>query len=195
MLIVNELQNSILRCVKDQNGNHVIQKVIECLPADNLEFIISAFNGQVVGLSTHAYGCRVVQRVLEHCTEEQYKPIMEVSNTALHRIQRFFQEIHKNHEMLIQDQYGNYVIQHILNRGKMEDRQMILRAVMGRIVTLSQHKFASNVIEKCVTTSNRAERALLIDEVCQSPDSLFIMMKVSQTLEYTEAFFSRYKVG
>ena len=79
MIIVNELQNSILRCVKDQNGNHVIQKVIECLPADNLEFIISAFNGQVVGLSTHAYGCRVVQRILEHCTEEQYKPIMEVS--------------------------------------------------------------------------------------------------------------------
>ncbi|CBY18164.1 unnamed protein product [Oikopleura dioica] len=163
MIIVNELQNSILRCVKDQNGNHVIQKIIECLPADNLEFIISAFNGQVVGLSTHAYGCRVVQRVLEHCTEEQYMPIME--------------EIHKNHEMLIQDQYGNYVIQHILNRGKMEDRQMILRAVMGRIVTLSQHKFASNVIEKCVTTSNRTERALLIEEVCQSPDSLFIMMK------------------
>ncbi|CAG5112150.1 Oidioi.mRNA.OKI2018_I69.chr2.g6395.t1.cds [Oikopleura dioica] len=163
MIIVNELQNSILRCVKDQNGNHVIQKVIECLPADNLEFIISAFNGQVVGLSTHAYGCRVVQRILEHCTEEQYKPIME--------------EIHKNHEMLIQDQYGNYVIQHILNRGKMEDRQMILRAVMGRIVTLSQHKFASNVIEKCVTTSNRTERAALIEEVCQNPDSLFIMMK------------------
>ena len=80
--------------------------------------------------------------------------------------------------MLIQDQYGNYVIQHILNRGKMEDRQMILRAVMGRIVTLSQHKFASNVIEKCVTTSNRTERAALIEEVCQNPDSLFIMMKV-----------------
>ena len=82
MIIVNELQNSILRCVKDQNGNHVIQKVIECLPADNLEFIISAFNGQVVGLSTHAYGCRVVQRILEHCTEEQYKPIMEVRHFA-----------------------------------------------------------------------------------------------------------------
>ena len=79
MLIVTELEGNILRCVKDQNGNHVIQKVIECLPPDQLEFIVGAFNGQVMHLSTHPYGCRVVQRVLEHCTEEQYKPVMEVN--------------------------------------------------------------------------------------------------------------------
>ena len=59
----------------------------------------------------------------------------------------------------------------------MVDRQFILRALQGRVVTLSQHKFASNVIEKCVTSSSRAERAHIIDEVCQNSDSLFIMMK------------------
>ena len=36
----------------------------------------------------------------------------------------------------------------------------------GRVVQLAQHKFASNVIEKCVTSSSRATRALMIDEVC-----------------------------
>ena len=78
MQIVKELEGNILRCVKDQNGNHVIQKVIECLPAEQLAFIVEAFNGQVMQLSTHPYGCRVVQRVLEHCIEEQYRPVMEV---------------------------------------------------------------------------------------------------------------------
>ena len=80
MQIVKELEGNILRCVKDQNGNHVIQKVIECLPAEQLAFIVEAFNGQVMQLSTHPYGCRVVQRVLEHCVEEQYRPVMEVQN-------------------------------------------------------------------------------------------------------------------
>lgn len=47
----------------------------------------------------------------------------------------------------------------------------------GRVVQLAQHKFASNVIEKCVTSSSRATRALMIDEVCSSSDSLFTMMK------------------
>ena len=78
MSIVSELEGNILRCVKDQNGNHVIQKIIECLPKDKLEFIIQSFNGQVMQLSTHPYGCRVIQRILEHCNEEDNKSVLEV---------------------------------------------------------------------------------------------------------------------
>ena len=45
-----------------------------------------------------------------------------------------------------------------------------------------QHKFASNVVEKCGQNATRAERAVLIEEVCtansDSPTSpLYIMMK------------------
>lgn len=50
-----------MRCVRDQNGNHVIQKCIESVPTDKIGFIISAFHGQVATLSTHPYGCRVIQ--------------------------------------------------------------------------------------------------------------------------------------
>ena len=80
-----------------------------------------------------------------------------------------FKEIHNKSELLIADQYGNYVIQHILEHGAQPDRQRVLRSVKGRIVQLSQHKFASNVIEKCVTSSNRDDRAIIINEVCQNP--------------------------
>ena len=52
----------------------------------------------------------------------------------------------------------------------------------GKVLHLSQHKFASNVVEKCVQNANRAERAFLIEEVCtansDSPSSpLHTMMK------------------
>lgn len=53
-------------------------------------------------LSTHPYGCRVIQRILEHCLPEQTASILE--------------ELHQNTEQLIQDQYGNYVIQHVLGK-------------------------------------------------------------------------------
>lgn len=59
--LVHELDGHVMRCVRDQNGNHVIQKCIECVPTDKIEFIISAFRGQVGTLSTHPYGCRVIQ--------------------------------------------------------------------------------------------------------------------------------------
>jgi len=45
---------------------------------------------QVYTLSTHPYGCRVIQRILEHCTPEQTTPLLE--------------ELHDHTERLVQDQ-------------------------------------------------------------------------------------------
>lgn len=59
--MVTELDGHIMRCVRDQNGNHVIQKCIECIPEDAIHFVVSTFYDQVVTLSTHPYGCRVIQ--------------------------------------------------------------------------------------------------------------------------------------
>uniref|UniRef100_A0A9R1SE75 Pumilio homolog 1 n=2 Tax=Cyprinus carpio TaxID=7962 RepID=A0A9R1SE75_CYPCA len=170
--MVRELDGHVLKCVKDQNGNHVVQKCIECVQPHALQFIIDAFKGQVFALSTHPYGCRVIQRILEHCLPEQTLPILE--------------EIHQHTEQLVQviyeaDQYGNYVIQHVLEHGRAEDKSKIVSEIRGNVLGLSQHKFASNVVEKCVTHSLRAERAMLIDEVCSMADgphsALYTMMK------------------
>lgn len=59
--MVEELDGHVMRCVRDQNGNHVIQKCIECVPELHIQFIVSTFFGQVITLSTHPYGCRVIQ--------------------------------------------------------------------------------------------------------------------------------------
>lgn len=50
--MVRELDGHVLKCVKDQNGNHVVQKCIECVQPHALHFIIDAFKGQV-GLHMH----------------------------------------------------------------------------------------------------------------------------------------------
>ena len=47
-----------------------------------------------------------------------------------------------------------------------ENKAKVVNAVRGKVLLLSQHKFASNVVEKCVQHANRAERVVLIDEVC-----------------------------
>lgn len=57
-----------------------------------------------------------------------------------------------------------------VEHGKPEDKSALIASVRGKVLTLSQHKFASNVVEKCVTHATRAERALLIEEVCTFTD-------------------------
>lgn len=59
--LVRELEGHEMQCVRDQNGNHVIQKCIEWVPVEHIGFIITAFRGQVASLSMHPYGCRVIQ--------------------------------------------------------------------------------------------------------------------------------------
>lgn len=57
-----------------------------------------------------------------------------------------------------------------IEHGKPEDKSAIIKGVLGKVLSLSQHKFASNVVEKCVTHATRAERNMLIDEVCMFND-------------------------
>ena len=189
--IVRELDGHVLKCVKDQNGNHVVQKCIECVEPRALQFVIGAFAGQVYSLSTHPYGCRVIQRILEHCTPEQTQGILQELHAATDQL---IQDQYGNY--VIQHVLGecccliprkkkkrkNRNIRNIFRffrkknnsllcfcfkeHGKPEDKAQLISSVRGKVLTLSQHKFASNVVEKCVTHATRQERAVLIEEVC-----------------------------
>lgn len=132
--MVIELDGHIMRCVRDQNGNHVIQKCIECIPEDAIHFIVSKFFDQVVTLSTHPYGCHVIQ--VKHLSmpisyltyyqiliaEGHVSLIMTVLVISLEQRvlehchdpktqQLVMDEIMQSICMLAQDQYGNYVVQ------------------------------------------------------------------------------------
>ncbi|EPB75761.1 RNA binding repeat protein, Pumilio-family [Ancylostoma ceylanicum] len=169
--ILKEMEGHVLKCVKDQNGNHVVQKVIEKVKPERLQFIINTFtkNGPdtITQLSMHPYGCRVIQRVLEHCSEEQKRPVLEA--------------LHANMSTLIVDQYGNYVVQHVIEHGSNQDRDRIVQEVAGNVLRYAQHKFASNVIEKCLICAGSHHKTLLIDEVCGTPNDpqppILLMMK------------------
>jgi mRNA-binding protein PUF3 len=165
--LVKELQHDILKCVKDQNGNHVIQKAIERVPTQHIQFIIAAFKGQVHTLATHPYGCRVIQRMLEYCSEKDQAAVLE--------------ELHLCASMLITDQYGNYVMQHVIEHGKPEDRAKIIRIVTSSLLALSKHKFASNVVEKTIQFGSDEQRQAIVAELTATPSDgsnpLQLMMK------------------
>jgi len=64
-----------------------------------------------------------------------------------------------------------------LEHGRPQDKHEIVKQLRGKIVQLSQHKFASNVIEKCVQFGSHEHRQWLIDEICCDSNSLEMMMK------------------
>ncbi|KTW32538.1 uncharacterized protein T551_00023 [Pneumocystis jirovecii RU7] len=153
--LVKELNGNVLKCIKNQNGNHVIQKIIEKVPIEHIQFLINTFQGQIYVLATHPYGCRVIQRMLEYCSQTR----------------DLIKELHLYAQNLIRDQYGNYCIQHIIEKGEPEDRSKIISVVKGNVFRFSKHKFASNVVEKCITYGTDEEKKLLIDEIIESNEN------------------------
>lgn len=61
-------------------------------------------------------------------------------------------------------------LQHVLEHGKPHERTAIITQLAGLIVQMSQQKFASNVVEKCLTFGGPEERKLLVNEMLGSTD-------------------------
>eukprot|EP00760_Papus_ankaliazontas_P001656 PhM_4_TR10557/c0_g1_i1/m.44348/K17943/PUM; pumilio RNA-binding family len=147
--VADELRNDVIRCIHDQNGNHVLQKCIEVVP-DSVEFIVSSLRGNTKEIACHAYGCRVMQRLLEQCesTLRQDKLLDEMVSCT--------KEIVKN-------QYGNYVVQHVIINADDEHKKAILDVLFPELFELACHKFASNVVEKVVMHTTPAIRSRIVD--------------------------------
>ncbi|KAG9008417.1 mRNA binding protein puf3 [Tulasnella sp. JGI-2019a] len=164
--LVEELEHHVLDCVKDANGNHVIQKIIQCVPGSRIS-LVQSFRGNVAFMASHPYGCRVLQRCFEWMPLEQTRPLLD--------------ELHTSTTALMQDGFGNYVVQFVLERGGPEDRSAIVHKLLGHVLTMARHKFASNVVEKAILTADMADRRMLIDEILvQRPDgqmTILTMMK------------------
>jgi pumilio RNA-binding family len=152
MRLAEELRGDILSCVRDQNANHVIQKILERVsPTTNVDFIPQAFRNNVYSLAAHCYSCRVLQRIFEHCEESQRRPLID--------------ELLRDAEKLMHDQYGNYVIQWILQNASKPDKEVVIQMAKGKILRFSRHKFASNVVEQLIRAASLEERYSLIEEI------------------------------
>lgn len=122
--LVDLFRDQVINFIYDPNGNHVIQQSIQvmsrlaksslaknddghnnqehpstCL-SDKMQFIIDEIIDNVEILSTHRYGCRIVQRAIQHCVDTQKLAVLE--------------GIIDCHEKLIIDQYGKMLLRVIV---------------------------------------------------------------------------------
>ena len=66
---------------------------------------------------------------------------------------------------LMQDQYGNYVIQWMIEKGDRTQRERLVDRVRGNVLRFSQHKYASNVVECCLQHGTPSQRHDLVKEI------------------------------
>lgn len=97
-----EFQGHVFEASRCRHANHALQKCISMLPAENIQFIVDEIalrKGGAVQIAKNQCGCRIIQRLLEHCSPEQMREIIE--------------ELVSHTETLSTNQFGNFVVSHI----------------------------------------------------------------------------------
>lgn len=160
--IANELQGHICEALRCPHANFVLQKCITVLRPTYLQFIVDEVlnKGQeaVSQAARHKYGCRIIQRLLEHCSPTQ---------------------VDKLADALLEDSlpsclhpYGNYVMQHLLEHGCETHRRRLLLILQQEASQLGSDHCACAVLGKAMTVAPREEQGPLAKALLRVPGLL-----------------------
>ncbi|KAH3687294.1 hypothetical protein WICPIJ_001717 [Wickerhamomyces pijperi] len=160
--------NNVVKLIKDLNGNHVIQKCIYKFPPEKFQFIIDSIciSNNIVRISTHKHGCCVLQKLLNN---SDFSQILKISKVLLVYL-----------DDLINDQFGNYIIQFLFELNFLKSSEKInflidefFNKIFNNLVRLSCLKFSSNVIEKFIKILKTKKNYVYLTEIIKLTNSNF----------------------
>jgi hypothetical protein len=176
---------NIVDLINDINANHVIQKCIFKFKNFYYDFIINAMvtSNNIIKISKNKHGCCVLQKLLSNCSIQQIYKIM------LKILEYDFD--------LINDQFGNYIVQFLLDvnteiiiadeithkKKKIPLNLCYIIKFMELenldMIKLSCLKFSSNVIEKLlITFFDKLNQYMKYSrDVCVEDDSLLTLQR------------------
>ena len=159
-----ELMNSIKKLIEnhlydlccDKNGNHVYQKLLKVFKGDNEtknDFLYDALADISLKIALLQQGATIFNTALGLSNSKQKEKICS--------------KIIDNLEKLINDKYGNYSVQAIIN--KLEDEKNLIEPIYlyisNNIVILSKQKCSSNVIDTFIKRNNIYSKKLVNDMI------------------------------
>ncbi|XP_055317729.1 pumilio homolog 2-like [Sitodiplosis mosellana] len=145
---------------KNDNGNHVMQQLFRCEPLNVKDYLFDKVKNDIFELSLDPYGSHVIQYIL-------------ANGSPTHRSE-IFKCISRNADKLlklIQDCYGNYVIQHAVQYCAQTDKDNLMWFIVEGVTALAQDKYASNVVERTLKYAAPDMKKQALRIICnQRPD-------------------------
>lgn len=146
MEMLKELQNIVPLCYHF-NGNHVVQKIFISMGKQmSINYLINQVISDLSGICVNEHGCRVIQRMLEHCSPILIEPLVHIAQGMF--------------EMLIENQYGTFVLCSVVEHGAHHHRQSILSKVKLQMCLDSNgSKLIENLIKNIGTWNPSLEES------------------------------------
>lgn len=174
-----EVVDNIYIVAKNNHGTHVVQKCMNILlketkwdkkkSAENdglcananaptstelLRRVEKSVCKEFLRLSVHPHSYRLVQQTLGSCDTSRSDAIEEMMKI-----------VEQYYHTLAVDQHGNFILQHILDNGSDKQIEDVQAFVCSRVLELSQHKFGSHLVEKCLTSASRSQSRAIVEQL------------------------------
>ena len=125
---------------KSPYGNHIIQKFLSTVHnQEYTKFIYNYTLSNFMEIAETKHGVCVIQKCVSEGDEEQRKKIYDL--------------ILNNFDILIKDQFANYLIQYILinttTKEKFNEISPLINKIEENLLDYCKSKYSANVIEKC----------------------------------------------
>ena len=146
-IIKNLVEKHIFALCYDKNGNHVFQKIARIFPKDRNQFIFDLLNQYAIEISKLKQGATILQNTFKYASNVQLKSL----------ILKILSDI----GALVNDEYGNYTIQLIIELKEKEYNDIIYDYLIKNCLSLSKKKFSSNVIDKCIIGEDENSKKLV----------------------------------
>ena len=151
--ILNFAQGNVLKLIRDINGNHVIQSVIEGVSdKTKLGVIYAELNDCIIEVAKIKQGGCVFPKVLSNSTNSDRDMIVT--------------SVMKNIDTLINDEYGNFIIQRVIKLNVEAYNENAFNYMKEKICKLSSQKYSSNVVECCLS-ENISIRDKVIEKILE----------------------------
>lgn len=153
--MANQLRGRVWQALECQNANHVLQKMISSMRPQAAQFVVdeimSCGRGCGAYAARHRFGCRVVERLLEHCQPEQVGSLVE--------------DILEHAPQLCSDQFGNFVVQHVLEFGCDDHKHRMSQVVAGQIASIPADYHGCAVVSAALTHSLQDDKIVVAQGV------------------------------
>ncbi|TPX37817.1 hypothetical protein SeMB42_g06744 [Synchytrium endobioticum] len=193
-MIGETLRGNVLSLSCDRFGCHVVQKALDTVSEPLKHVLVNELLPHATSTILHRFACHVWQRALEiKWTNCEAPPIMRAAHAAVKGrwhmvaadesgslvVQCVFErrgeeekapvmgEVLARAVEVSKGQWGNWVIQHILEHGAPADRSYLLRVVARNLKEMAADQYASKVVEKAMRVAPRRELSEMV-EACIS---------------------------
>jgi len=141
--LVSKLHGHVQHLIGSPNGNFVIQKVVEVLPALSYAFVPEELRSFASETAMHRFGCRVLCRLVEHI------PSSGVSGFTAMLIEELMLDV----DMLVRHNFARHVMELILEHGTDAHRQLICDVLQQKALYYAKDRCSSYVVEKALETT------------------------------------------